>query len=494
MSSKKEISLSKSRYCNWVQCPRMLWLLDHNKEEWDETVLNERIIEQGHKVGDLAQEYFATDITIPYNQDKSRMIMETKNALDKKEVIIAEASFANNRNFCSVDILKVSNNYTEIVEVKSSTELKNIYLHDVAYQYYVLTSEGLKIKKASVMYINNNYTRKGELNLQELFTIEDCTDTVRKMQKSIAENIEEIKRSQKSEPVQDIGHHCKNPYECGFIKHCWKHIPKNSIFNIAKLRSEKKFNYYQQGIISFQQAFDSGITLNSKQLQQVETELKKSPPVIQHKKIQLFLKTLSYPMYFLDFETYMAAIPPFDKTRPYMQIPFQYSLHILEKKKGILTHREFLAKEGTDPRRQLAENLCQDIPIGVCVVAYNMSFEKGRLEELAALFPDLSSHLMEICESMKDLMQPFQSRAYYRREFAGSYSIKVILPTLYPNNKELDYSNLETIHKGDEAMGIFPTLHEKTAEEINKIRKALLAYCRLDTLGMVKIMEFLENI
>jgi len=178
---------------------------------------------------------------------------------------------------------------------------------------------------------------------------------------------------------------------------------------------------------------------------------------------------------------------------PYKQIPFQYSLHVLSKKGGTLKHKEFLAKEGTDPRRLLAEKLCKDIPDNICVVAYNMSFEKRVIKELAALFPDLSEHLLSINESMKDIMQPFQTHAYYHRKFAGSYSIKAVLPALYPNDKELDYNSLNLIQVGTEAMAAFPTLHEKSPEEIAKIREALLAYCRLDTLGMVKIMQFLET-
>jgi hypothetical protein len=344
------------------------------------------------------------------------------------------------------------------------------------------------------MYINNAYTRNGSLDLRQLFIIEDCTDRIQMMQKATAENIERIKLSQQSEPVQDIGPHCDDPYECGFKNICWNHIPQNSVFDIARLKSAKKFELYQEGIVSFEDILNCDISLSDKQLRQVEAEIRALPPTVNKKAIRSFLDTLRYPLYFLDFETYMTAIPPFNGTRPYMQIPFQYSLHILDAKKGKLSHREFLAKEGTDPRRPLAENLCKDIPKGVCTLAYNMTFEKGVIAGLAALFPDLSVHLMDIHGSMRDLMTPFQIHAYYRREFGGSYSIKAVLPALYPGDPELNYSNLDTIHQGGEAMNAFPGLHTEAPEEIARIRKALLAYCRLDTLAMVKILEFLENI
>jgi len=490
MKNVKKFPLSKSRYMNGLHCPKMLWLSDHHPELSDDDAMNEQIPEERNKVEELARQYLKVVATVAYDPDKSAMLKETKKLLKQKKAVIAKASFLYDGNFCRVDILQVFDEYVKMVEVKGSTQLSD--LDDVAYQYYVLSGEGLTVKKASVMYINNQYTRTGDLNLKELFTIENCTDKVRKMQKLTAENIEQIRQSQLAEPKMDIDSRCDAG--CCFFDHCrkQKHIPKNSVFDIARLNKDKKYEYYRNGIITFKQVIKNNVHLSDKQLLQVRTETEKLPPTIDRKEIRSFLKTLKYPLYFLDFETFMDPIPPFDGTRPYMQIPFQYSLHILARKGGNPEHREFLAKEGTDPRRPLAEKLCQDIPCGVCVVVYNMSFEKRIIAELAELFPDLSDHLTKINDSIKDIIQPFRSKAYYRREFAGSYSLKAVLPALYPDDKELDYQNLE-IQNGGEAMDTFPTLHEKTSEEIAKIRKALLAYCRLDTLGMVKILQFLET-
>jgi hypothetical protein len=218
------------------------------------------------------------------------------------------------------------------------------------------------------------------------------------------------------------------------------------------------------------------------------------PPHIDKTEINLFIETLRYPLYFLDFETFQEAIPSFDGQRPYMQIPFQYSLHILETKGGALRHREFLAEEGTDPRREIAERLCADIPKGVCVLAYNMGFEKGRIRELAELFGDLSAHLIKIRDNIKDLMRPFQKRAFYSREMGGSYSIKQVLPALCPDEIELDYHALDLVHNGGEAMTAYTEPPGKTPEERQRIKKALFAYCRLDTLAMVRILEKLTHI
>ena len=176
-----------------------------------------------------------------------------------------------------------------------------------------------------------------------------------------------------------------------------------------------------------------------------------------------------------------------------MQIPFQYSLHI-EYEDGTLEHREFLAEAGTDPRRAVAESLCNDIPDNVCLLAYNMGFEKRVLKNLAKQFPDLSAHLMNIRKNLKDLAEPFQQKWYYTRGFGGKYTIKRVLPTLFPDDPELDYHNLEGVHHGGEASAAFATMASHTPEEIEVIRKNLLKYCGLDTYAMVKILQKLREV
>ncbi|GHU64290.1 hypothetical protein FACS189447_00780 [Spirochaetia bacterium] len=495
------INLSKSRYCQGLQCPKILWMNEHKREEYDEGVMNQGILQTGNEVGDLAMGYFGEFTEVPYEADKSVMIGETRRLIEQKTGVIAEASFSYEGNFCSVDILRKAADAFEIVEVKSSTEIKPVYYDDMAFQYYVLSGCGLKIKKISLMHINNKYVRQGNLDLAQLFIIHDCTGEILARQEGVKQNIERLKGTagQEKEPSIDIGPHCGDPYPCGYSGYCWRHIPAHSIFNVARLTGKKQFEYYAKDIISFDDILKSGIPLSEKQQRQVEAETKQLPPIIDEKEICSFLNTLSYPLYFLDFETFQPAIPPFDRCRPYMQIPFQYSLHILTSPDAEPEHREFLAKEGTDPRRPLAEALCKDIPPKalrskdpVCTLAYNMGFEKGVIAGLAELFPDLSKRLLDIRRHIKDLMTPFQSQAYYCREFEGSYSIKAVLPAMFPDDPELNYHGLDLIHNGGEAMTAFLGLEKRPRQEIGAIRQALLAYCRLDTLAMVKILEKLR--
>jgi hypothetical protein len=227
---------------------------------------------------------------------------------------------------------------------------------------------------------------------------------------------------------------------------------------------------------------------------QVAHELHDLPPVINREKIAQFLSELSFPLYFLDFESFQPAVPLYDNSSPYEQIVFQYSLHYIITPGAELRHRECLAQPGEDPRRGVAEALCRDIPVDVCTLAYNMSFEKGRIRALAALYPDLSDHLMNIHDHIVDLMVPFQKRHYYCRAMQGSYSIKYVLPALFPDDPELDYHNLEGVHNGTEASAAFERMGKMDPEELEQSRQNLLKYCGLDTYAMVKVWEKLREL
>jgi hypothetical protein len=247
----------------------------------------------------------------------------------------------------------------------------------------------------------------------------------------------------------------------------------------------KKSEYYKQKITSYEDLLKE--KLNEKYKEQIEYELNNLGDKINIDNIKEFMSTLEYPLYFLDFETFQQAIPLYDGVRPYSQIPFQYSLHYID---GVeLHHKEFLGEAGKDPRRALAEALVRDIPLGVCTLAYNMSFEKNVIKHLAQMYPDLRDHLMNIHDNIKDLMVPFYNRDYYTKDMRGSYSIKYVLPALFPDDPELNYHNLEEVHNGSEAMNAFASMSELPKEEQDRLRRNLLKYCGLDTYAMVKIYE-----
>ena len=487
------MNLSKSRYCRGLQCKKMLWL-EKNKPEVMEEETNEDILEQGNAVHEVARYLFGEHVNITYNDLLSEMIKDTYRTMESyKDVVITEASFNYDKNFCSVDILKKTGDKYEIYEVKSSTELKDIYINDAAYQYYVLTSLGLNVTKVSVIIINKEYLRQGDIDLEELFLKNDITAEVIHLQPSVIKNVAEINEYllEETEPIQDVDMNCFNPYNCAFFKYCTRHLPENNIFNIAIMHKDMKMKLYHKGIYTYDKLLEENI--NEKYKQQIEYDTKDLPDHIDKQNINKFLDELTYPLYFLDFETFTKPIPIYDKMHPYEKIPFQYSLHYIETENGPLEHKEFLGDPETDPRYELAKRLVEDIPENTCVLAYNMGFEKGVIKRLAETFPEFSDHLMNIYGNIKDLMVPFRNRSYYAKDMHGSYSIKYVLPALFPSDPSLNYHNLDLIHNGAEAMSSYSDMIGASEEEIAYIRERLLRYCELDTYAMVKIYNKLKE-
>lgn len=485
--------LSKSKYCLGVQCDKILWLDKHSPEERIETS-NQAVLDNGTEVGECAKNLFGFHIDVNFSENLSSMIDDTEKLLKLEKVVITEASFVYENNFCSVDILKKDGNSYEIYEVKSSTSVHDIYLDDISYQTYVLLGLGYNVKKCSIVHINSNYVRKGNLDLNELFKIEDVTDIVFSKQDEVENKIKEINKYMADEREKDepLGIHCFEPYECPYFNYCTGHLPKENIFKVKRMRNKDKFKYYDKGVITYEDLLKEDI--DDKLKLQIDYELNNREPLIHKDKINDFLSTLSYPLYFLDFETYQEAIPKYDGIRPYQQIPFQYSLHYYEKDNGPLYHKEFLSEPDIDPRRSLAEKLVEDIPMNVCTLAYNMSFEKTVIKNLAYLFPDLKEHLLNIHDNIKDLMIVFKNMDYYDKNMHGSFSIKYVLPALFPDEEELNYQNLEGVHNGSEAMNSFANMGNLSLDEQNVLRNNLLEYCKLDTYAMVKIYDRLKEV
>ena len=356
---------------------------------------------------------------------------------------------------------------------------------------------GFNIKKASIVYINNKYVKRGELELNKLFNIEDVTEIAKSKLQEIKNNISELNKymeeHKENEPKDDIGMKCFKPYECEFWEYCTKNLPKPNVFDIkGGMHLDKKFEKYYDGKISFDDLQNEN--LNPKYLEQIDFELNNLSPKIDKEAIKDIMKTLTYPLYFLDYETYQVAIPEIDGTKPYQQLPFQYSLYIIKNEGAPLEHKEFLAEiDDKEFIRHFAEQLIKDIPDNGSVIIYNKAFEPARNREIAEMYPELKDELERINSNMVDFLVPFKQRKYYTKKMQGSASIKYVLPALYPDDPELDYHNLPVVHNGGEASEAFLSLKGKSKEKQEEIRHGLLVYCRLDTYAMVKIwMKFKE--
>lgn len=490
-----KVYLSKSRYCKCVQCEKILWLSKY-QPECAVVADKEAIFENGRIVGELAKGLFGDYEDVKFDRNLSSMIDKTMELMEDKPNIITEASFSFDNNFCSVDILKNDADGVEIYEVKSSTSVKDIYLDDAAYQCYVLSNLGLNVKKVCIVYINKEYI-KGELpvkdELDKFFAVDDVTSIALSKQDEIKQNIDMINEymdlyGEGNEPPSNITMNCFNPYGCDFWQYCTRDLPRPNVFDISGMWNSKKFEKFNEGKISFEDLKHE--KLNPKYLEQIDFELNDRNPKINNPAISALLNSLSYPLYFIDYETYNVPIPEIEGTKPYQQLPFQYSLHIINEDGGEVEHREFLAQEDDeDFIRHFAESMISDLPEDGSVIVYNKAFESSVNRKIGELYPEFKDEMDRINSNMVDFMVPFRNRHYYMKEMKGSFSIKFVLPALYPDDDELDYGNLSLVHNGGEASATFAGLRGKNLQERDEIREGLLEYCKLDTLAMVKIYE-----
>ena len=488
--------LSKSLYVRGLQCEKSLWLKKYKPDVLEQNT-DPSVFETGNMIGELACRLFNSGKRIEFDGSSfDEKIAQTKNFIKNGEKAIYEATFCFDEILVMVDILQVVDGKLIINEVKSSTSLSDVYIDDASIQYYVISSLGYDIRRINVIHLNNQYIRGDKLELDRLFVINDVTDRIVSMQSKVAENIKKLKRTigDDVEPNLDIGVHCFKPYECDGMNYCWheqRKIPDGtSVFNITRISKQKATKLYQDGIVNIADIKNIDAFNTNHQIQ-IKAQIN-GEELVDKAAIGEFLDTLSYPLYHLDFETFQQAVPEFIGLRPYEQIPFQFSIH-KEDSKGNLEHFEFSAESGADPRYELALNLIKFIPQDACVLAYHASFEKGVIQNLAALFPQFSSHLMSMHSNIKDLEIPFAKKFYYHPKMHGSSSIKKVLPAIVPSFKDA-YTNLNLIHNGGEAMSEYAKLKGKTRGEQDVIRKALLAYCKLDTLAMVKVLEKLREV
>ena len=487
--------LSKSTFIRGLQCEKSLYLYKHHYNLKDPSPSSlQAVFDQGTSIGLFAQELFPNGVDAsPENHFKMvESVGKTLDFISQGQTIIYEATFLYDEVLAALDILVNDKDGWKAFEVKSSTKVSDTYVKDAAIQYYTITNSGIDLKDISIIYINNQYVKNGEIDINELFTIESVLDQVLEFLPQIPNEVRRLRNVIESPevPKVDIGNHCSDPYDCDFKGTCWKHIPEYSIFDISRLNKDKKFDLYTQGIITLDQIDLSQTDLNPNQVLQIQSELSGSSH-IEIDELRNFVSGLNYPLYFLDFETIGPAVPIYDGSRPYQQLVFQYSLHLQETSSSELQHREYLADPTEDPRIGFIEQLIQDCGGNGDILVYNIGFEKGKLKDLIEVFPEYSNELRGIVNRLKDLMTPFQQKWYYTPEMKGSYSIKSVLPALVP---ELSYNDLE-IKEGGTASNTFLSMVNGTFEgDLQVARKQLLEYCKLDTYAMVKILEVLQNI
>ena len=421
--------LTKSKYLVGLQCSRYLWVMlnEPDRIPKPDTSTQHRF-DEGHLVGEWAKKLFPDGIDIPADDFKNNL-KQTEELLKKRKPLF-EAGFMVDNIFSRIDVLKpVSKDEWDIIEVKSSTRVKDVNIHDVSFQRYCCEKYGLKIRKCYLMHINNMYIRQSEIAPAGLLTMTEITTEVDGATNGIQQRIDNLFSTIVSGkcPAVTIDEQCNSPYECPLKEECWGFLPENNIFEMYGSR-KKPFELFGKGIYTFKDIPDDFI-LNGKQKIQKDCEIL-GKPHIEKKAIRQFLSTLAYPQYYMDFETFSGAIPLFEDTRPYQQIPFQYSLHVVDEDNAAARHYSFLADGTNDPRREFIGSLKNVLSNSGSIVVYNQSFEKGVLRALANVFPEYDEWVEDLNDRIIDLLVPFRSFHYYDARQKGSASIKNVLPVL----------------------------------------------------------------
>jgi CRISPR/Cas system-associated exonuclease Cas4 (RecB family) len=460
--------LSKSKYVAGLQCHLRLWQKCYNPDLASEiSPVQQAIFDTGHRVGELATQVYPGGVLIQEDHlHHNEAVKSTLAAMENPKIkAIYEAGFLYDDVRVRADILqRLKNGKWNLIEVKSSTSVKEVHYPDVALQYYVLKGAGLDIDRVFLMHLNNQHVYDGkELDVESLFSSSDLTEEALEYQEEVSEILAELKGmlANSDPPAMIPSRNCNRPYGCDFYEYCTKDMPEHWVIQLSGIGQNKLDELEDMGI------HDIGHIPAEFPLSTIQNRIRACVVNTEEyisRELRGELEDVEYPTHFLDFETLGLAIPRYTGTRPYQGIPFQWSDHILHKN-GKLEHREYLCSEDKDPREELTVKLLDALG------------KKGSIYMYTGF---------ETLDRLVDLHKIIKNN-YYHPEFHGSFSLKSVLPAIIP---EMGYENLG-IQEGQEAgMEYMRMLDPSTpAGEKEKIRNDLFKYCGHDTLAMVKIRE-----
>lgn len=441
--------LSKSDYMMFLKQPAWLWLKKNDPKKLPPVDENtQALFDAGHQFEPFAESLFPEGATLGFSDYSEYLSLpeRTQDAIKNGTQVLFQPRFEWQDFTCICDIVSfVGENEVDLYEIKASTSAKVEHEFDLAFQTAVLEGTGLKIRNVFVIHVNNQYVRNGAIEADKITYTEDVTTKVRKRSDATAKYMPLALATAQQKTMPD---------------------PSPAL---AKLGSKKSWMQVYEAI--------------------VPQTLKEYPadiaPTIQHDEVKKFLGGLKYPLYFLDYETLMSLVPYFDGHRPYQQVPFQYSLHVLQSPDAELDWKEYLHRENSNPARPLTEQLINDIADSGTVLVWYEGFEKARNTELGEMLPEYKEAMEAINNRVVDLMLPFKNKWYDDPRFEGSASIKQVLPVMCP---ELSYKDLG-IQEGGSAQRFWmeAVLDDKRADQKEQILADLIEYCKLDSLAMVEI-------
>jgi predicted RecB family nuclease len=479
------------------QCPKRLWLEVHRPDLRIDSDKSEAKFEVGYQVGAIAQSIYdphSSGILIDIKNEGFERALERSKELLNSSKPIFEAGFSASGALAFADIMlpdEINGMPSwRMIEVKSSTSVKDYHREDVAIQTYIAKSAGVHLKSISIAHIDSSWVYPGNLDYAGLLAEHDLTEDALVLEEEVITWISQAQNViQGNEPAINTGDHCSTPFDCGFYDYCSRDEIKAEypISWLPRLGSVKTKALTEKGIHDLREVPDDFLN----KTQKIVRDYTKSDSVYFDSEATCrSLSGLPLPAYFLDFETIQFAVPIWQGTRPYQQITFQFSVHVLDENYS-LEHSEFLDVSSEDPSRNFAISLIDACGKDGPVFVYNAGFETSRIRELADRYPELKDDLLAINDRVVDLL-PIARNHFYHPSQQGSWSIKKVLPALVP---ELSYENLEGVKDGGMAMSAFlEAIHPSTSPERKAtIQRQLLTYCKLDTYAMVKLWQVFAN-
>lgn len=450
------MQISKSDFMCFMRHPAWLWVKKHDPENIPPPDASTQAkFDAGHAFEPYVESLFPGGVSLGFDdfKDYDAVLERTQKALASGAKTLFQPRFIWKEFTCLSDIITVvDDKAVDLYEIKSSTKVRPEYYYDLAFQAAVIENNGLSVRDIWVIHVNNQYIRQGEVDARQLTTFENITKEMGGVKQQILGLMEESLAVANSETMPDPD-------------------PK-----LAKFGSKPDWLKIYQNIFPTEpEAFPDD-----------------AKPSVERPKIAQFLDNLEYPLYFFDYETLASLIPRFDGQRPYQQVPFQYSLHIINQPGGEVEHREYLHRDNSNPAPEVVKQLIKDVGGHGSIVVWFMGFEKSVNEELARMYPEYADQIMAINNRIVDLMIPFKSKWYDDPRFGGSASLKNVMPVVCP---DLSYQVLN-VQEGETAQRLWmeTILDGKNADQKDQILADLSKYCELDTWAMVRIWQELVKI
>lgn len=486
----KVFGLSKSRITAFLQCPKRLWLEVHRPELKEETEATQFAFAVGNQVGDVARAQYPKGVLVGHDDKLSAALEQTRRLMaGAARAPVFEATFQHQKVLVRADLMLPWGRSWHMAEVKSSGGVKPYHLNDLAVQSWVAKGAGIPVARATVRHVNTDFVYTGGENYRGLFVDAPVAADLKELVPQVSDWAGSARATLAGkEPQCDMGAQCDDPFECPFQAYCLKRAGPQPKYPVELLPGQAGKKLARQlraeGILDLRKAPSD--QFDGEQLARIHEVTVSGKPYRNASRARKAIGSWSYPRAYLDFETIGFAVPIWKGTRPWQQVPFQWSCHI-ERKGGAVEHREFLDLSGQDPSRACAEQLVKDLSGCKTIIAYSAKFEIGVIKRLAEAFPRLRHELNSLVPRVRDLL-PVVRDNYYHPDMQGWYSIKAVLPTLVP---EMDYSTVGEVQDGGGAQQAYAeAVHPSTRQDRKaEIEKALLGYCQLDSEGMIAVVR-----